>query len=82
MAPLPAGNGYWLLNRNGEIYSFGAAAYQGGSGTSVPAIAITPTAGVGYWIALAAGSVIPRGDATGLSEGRRLAAPVVGIVGG
>jgi hypothetical protein len=39
MAPAPAGNGYWLVAANGQVYNFGAARYLG-SAPSAAAIGL------------------------------------------
>ena len=73
--------GYWTLGRDTALYSFGQAAYHGGSG-QVPApvvsMASTPS-GNGYWLLSANGRVTPFGDATflGSTESMRLNKPVV-----
>jgi len=70
LAPTKDGNGYWLAQAGGGVFSFGDAAFHGslpGEGI-VPAapivgIAATPD-GLGYWLVGADGGVFCFGDAT------------------
>ncbi len=69
MAATPTGNGYWLSQAGGGVYSYGNAAFYG----SLPGLRITPAApivamattpdGRGYWLAGADGGVFAFGDA-------------------
>jgi hypothetical protein len=69
MAPTPDGGGYWLVQRNGGVYSFGDAHFHG----SLPGLGVTPSApivgmaatsdGGGYWLVGADGGVFAFGDA-------------------
>ena len=84
-APLPGGNGYWLVAADGGVFSFGGAKYYGGTGgrhlnALVSAMASTPT-GMGYWLVARDGGVFAFGDApfSGSLAGRALNAPVIGI---
>jgi hypothetical protein len=69
MASTPDGGGYWLVQRNGGIRSFGDAGFFGslpGSGIvpSAPITGIATTAdGRGYWLVGADGGVFTFGDA-------------------
>jgi hypothetical protein len=61
-------NGYWLVQSNGGVFTFGAAQYYGsvpGMGVTIGnAVGIAATAdGRGYWIATSDGNVYPFGDA-------------------
>ncbi len=79
-----SGRGYWLLGRDGSIYSFDAPYYGGLSSVGVQSNAIglaaTPS-GNGYWILGADGGVFSFGDAAfyGSMGGQRLNAPIVSM---
>ncbi len=69
MASMPNGDGYWLAQGNGGVYSFGGAHFFG----SLPGLGVVPTApitgivsttdGGGYWLVGADGGVFAFGDA-------------------
>ncbi len=63
---VPGGKGYWLVARDGGVFSFGAATFYGSAngGSSSPAVSlmVTPDAG-GYWVVRANGTVTGFGDA-------------------
>ncbi len=69
MAPTPEGNGYWLAQAGGGVFSYGDAGFYG----SLPGLGITPAApitgiastpdGKGYWLVGADGGVFAFGDA-------------------
>jgi hypothetical protein len=65
----PSGGGYWILDANGQVFSYGDAAPLGSvavntTGDFDPAAAIVATAdGGGYWVASALGAVYSFGDA-------------------
>ena len=80
-----AGNGYWLVERVGGVFSYGSAPFHGSMGGRplagpTVAMAATPTRS-GYWLAGTDGGVFAFGDATfaGSMGGKALNAPVVGI---
>ena len=65
MAPLESGNGYWLVARDGGIFSFGAAEFFGSTGgmelnSPIVGMAATNTGG-GYWLVAADGGVVGGG---------------------
>jgi hypothetical protein len=65
-APAPTTRqGYWMVERNGNVYAFGDAPFKGGvPGGTTDAVDLEPTAsGNGYWIVNAAGNVFAFGDA-------------------
>ena len=66
MARTPSGNGYWLVARDGGIFTFGDAKFFGsGGGASfgdVVGMAPTPN-GHGYWLSNSVGQVFIFGDA-------------------
>ena len=82
---LEAGNGYWVVNTEGDVAAFGAAPFFGtAAGTSlegiVTAMAATPD-DKGYWLAGSNGGVLAFGDANwyGSASKLHLARRVVGI---
>ena len=79
----PSGGGYWLVARDGGVFTFGDARFHGssaGRGGPVVGLDATRTSG-GYWIADRAGAVSHFGDAPALGDMRfqRLNAPIVGF---
>jgi hypothetical protein len=84
--PTPCRQGYWLLSRDGGVFSFGTAAFHGSTGgmrlnRPVVGMAATPT-GAGYWLVAGDGGIFSFGDAGffGSTGALRLRAPVVGMV--
>jgi hypothetical protein len=63
----PSGHGYWLLGRDGGIFSFGDAAFHGSMGAvrlNGPIIDLAPTpTGNGYWLLGRDGGIFSFGDA-------------------
>jgi hypothetical protein len=85
MAATHDGNGYWIVDSDGGVFSFGDARYLGSMGgrrlnQPVVGVAATPD-GQGYYLAAADGGVFTFGDATfaGSMGGRPLNQPVIGI---
>ena len=81
----PSGNGYWLVARDGGIFTYGAAPYYGSTGSMhlnqpVVGMAATPS-GNGYWLVAADGGIFAFGDAPydGSTGSLRLNQPVVGM---
>jgi hypothetical protein len=86
MAPAPGGTGYWLVARDGGIFTFGTAVFHGSTGAiklarSIVGMAATP-GGKGYWLVAADGGLFTFGDATffGSLGGGGLSEPAVAIV--
>jgi len=85
MAPTPTGLGYWLVGRDGGIFSFGDARFFGSLGgvrLAEPIVAMAATSnGRGYWLVGADGGVFSFGDAHFYgSLGRvHLTAPIVAM---
>jgi ribosomal protein L24E len=85
MASTSTGRGYWLVARDGGIFSFGDAAFFGSTGAirlNQPIVGITPTpTGRGYWFVAADGGVFSFGDARflGSTGAIRLNQPIVGM---
>ena len=89
IAAQPGGGGYWLAERNGGIFSFGTAQFEG----SLPGMGVIPNApvvgmastldGKGYWLVGADGGVFSFGDAgyhgSILDLKLSLAEPIVGV---
>jgi hypothetical protein len=85
IAPTRTGKGYWLVARDGGIFSFGDATFFGSTGAmrlNQPIVGITasPT-GKGYWFVAADGGIFSFGDArfAGSTGAMRLAQPIVGM---
>jgi len=83
----PQTGGYWLLAKDGGVFSFNAPFYgsTGNLRLNQPVVGMTATAdGGGYWFVAADGGVFSFGDATfeGSTGTIRLNRPVVGMAGG
>jgi len=85
MAATSDGKGYWIVDSDGGVFSFGDAVYHGSMGgqplhAPVVGIAVTPD-GNGYWLGAADGGVFSFGTAAfgGSMANTVLAQPVVGI---
>ncbi len=85
MASTPGGGGYWEVDSQGHVATFGDAPNDGSIGghvlaAPVVAMAAAPDGG-GYWEVGADGGIFAYGDAGfyGSTGGRLLDAPVVGI---
>jgi hypothetical protein len=87
MAIDPATEGYWLLAKDGGVFSFDAHFYgsTGNLKLNQPVVGMTATAdGGGYWFVAADGGVFSFGDAHfyGSTGNIHLNQPVVGMAGG
>jgi len=90
IAPMPDGNGYWVVNRRGRVTGYGNAPFLGDVSTLpitrpiVGIAALPPGLGVGYWLTSDDGGVFSFGAAQfrGSMGGVRLNNPVVGIAAG
>ena len=85
MAATRTGRGYWLVARDGGIFSFGDAAFHGSTGAirlnqPIVGMAATPSGG-GYWFVAADGGVFSFGDAPfrGSTGNLRLTKPIVAM---
>ncbi|MHB8188909.1 MAG: glycoside hydrolase family 25 domain-containing protein [Ferrimicrobium sp.] len=94
IAASPGGTGYWLVAKDGGVFDFGSAPFEGSTYTygitgltgphplNAPIVGITatPDAG-GYWLVAADGGIFNFGDAPflGSEGGKALSAPVIGI---
>jgi hypothetical protein len=77
----PAGHGYWIVNADGSVRSYGGAVFHGSAAgvTIHPVVAAAPTPdGGGYWLFAADGGVFAYGNARffGSLGGIALNAPV------
>ncbi|MGE0880213.1 MAG: M23 family metallopeptidase [Acidimicrobiia bacterium] len=77
--------GYWVLGRDGGVFSFGDALFYGSTGSMklnkpVNGMAPSPT-GKGYWLVASDGGIFAYGDATfvGSTGSMRLNKPVNGM---
>jgi hypothetical protein len=83
-APAPP-QGYWLVARDGGIFSFGSARFFGSTGNirlNQPIVGMAGTpGGQGYWFVAADGGIFSYGDARfyGSLGGKRLNKPIVGM---
>jgi N-acetylmuramoyl-L-alanine amidase len=85
MAATPDGGGYWLVGRDGGIFSYGDAHFYGSTGAlrlnaPIVGLAATPD-GKGYWLVARDGGIFNYGDAgfLGSAGALTLNAPVVGM---
>jgi hypothetical protein len=85
MANTPDGNGYWLVDSSGGVFTFGDAQFYGsmaGDYLAAPIVDIAPTPdGHGYWLVAADGGIFTYGDAGfyGSAGDIRLNQPIVGM---
>ncbi len=85
MAATPDGAGYWLVGRDGGIFSYGDARFYGSTGAlhlNAPIVGMASTSdGKGYWLVARDGGVFNYGDAGffGSAGALTLNAPVVGL---
>jgi hypothetical protein len=67
MAATPSGNGYWLVARDGGIFSFGDARFFGSTGAmhlNAPIVGMAAAyTGAGYWLAARDGGIFSFGNA-------------------
>ena len=75
MAATPDGGGYWLVARDGGIFSYGDAGFFGSAGSlplnaPIVGMAATPDGG-GYWLVAADGGIFSYGDARFSGSSRR-----------
>ena len=85
IAATRSGKGYWLLGRDGGIFSYGTAAFYGstsGMQLNQPVVGIAPTpSGHGYWLVASDGGIFSFGDAGfhGSTGAMQLNQPIVGM---
>ncbi len=87
MAATPDGGGYWLVAKDGGVFTFGDAGFHGSTGNlrldaPIVGMAATPDGG-GYWLVAADGGVFTFGDAPfdGSAGSNGLVAPIVAASG-
>jgi hypothetical protein len=85
IAATPKGKGYWLLARDGGIFTYGNARFYGSTGAMrlnkpVVGIAASPK-GKGYWLVASDGGIFTFGRARfhGSTGAMRLNSPIVGM---
>ncbi len=85
MAATPDGAGYWMVGRDGGVYSSGDAGFYGSTGSltlnkPVVGMAATPD-GKGYWFVASDGGIFAYGDAGfyGSTGSIHLNKPIVGM---
>jgi hypothetical protein len=84
-----SGPGYWIVERNGTVRTFGNAQTYGANVRAAgqvtwsrPVVGLAPAPnGSGYWLTDTAGRVVPFGDARGFGSTEYLAleAPIIGM---
>jgi uncharacterized protein YkwD len=85
MAAKPNGNGYWMVGRDGGVFTFGRAQFFGSTGhmrLHKPIVGMASTrSGFGYWLVASDGGVFSFGDARfyGSTGRMRLNKPIVGM---
>ena len=85
IAPTSTSDGYWLLGRDGGVFSFGDAAFTGsipGTGLCQPPAAsamIGSETGEGYWVLTTDGRVLPFGDAAHHGDPGAAGADAIGL---
>ncbi len=85
MTASPSGGGYWLVARDGGVFSYGDARFHGSTGAlalkaPIVGMASTPSGG-GYWLVASDGGIFSFGDARffGSTGALALKAPIVGM---
>jgi hypothetical protein len=85
MTATPGGGGYWLVARDGGVFSYGDARFFGSTGAlalkaPIVGMASTPDGG-GYWLVASDGGIFSFGDAPffGSMGGKHLDRPIVGM---
>ena len=77
--------GYWLLGRDGGVFSFGSAGFFGSTGDirlNRPVVSMAPTpSGNGYWFVASDGGIFAFGDAGffGSTGDMALNSPIIGM---
>ena len=81
----PAGGGYWLVARDGGIFTYGTSHFygsMGGAHLNQPVFSMAPTStGKGYWLVARDGGIFTFGDAQfhGSTGNFALSQPIEGI---
>jgi hypothetical protein len=85
LAAHPTRPGYWILGRDGGVFTYGEARFFGSTGAiplNAPVVGIAPTpTGDGYWLVALDGGIFSFGDARffGSTGALTLNAPVIGM---
>jgi hypothetical protein len=74
IVPTADGKGYLMVAKDGGVFAFGDAHYEGScasiGGCDAPAVAVVPDAtGSGYWLLLSNCDMVPFGDAPKIADG-------------
>jgi ribosomal protein L24E len=83
--PVPPGQGYWLVAKDGGIFSYGNASFKGSTGNialNQPIVGMTARPdGSGYWFVAADGGIFAFGDVGfyGSTGAIKLNRPIVGM---
>jgi outer membrane protein assembly factor BamB len=82
--PQSTHSGYWMVARDGGIFSFGGAPFCGSTGNlplNRPIVGMAGTSGPGYWLVASDGGIFAFGSAAfhGSTGGIALNRPVVGM---
>ncbi len=78
MAATPSGNGYWLVAKDGGVFTFGDATFNGSASgqSNAPVVGIVPTSnGGGYWLGAQDGGLFTFGNAPFNGSGGRATSP-------
>ena len=67
IASTPAGDAYWMLNKNGRVFAFGNTRPHGSPAGIIAADLAATSTGAGYWVLGKGGGVFPFGDAVELA---------------
>jgi len=86
MAARPGGDGYWMIARDGGVFSFGRAPFIGSGANlpqSSPFVGMLPsTTGKGYIMLRQNGGIAAFGDAPALGDGAgRMFGRAIGVAG-
>jgi hypothetical protein len=73
IVPTPDGKGYLMVAKDGGVFAFGNAHFEGScasiGGCDAPAVAVVPDAtGNGYWLLLSNCDMVPFGDAPKITD--------------
>jgi len=83
IVPTPDGKGYLMVAKDGGVFAFGDAHFEGScaniGGCNAPAVAVVPDAtGAGYWLLLSNCDMVPFGDAPKITDSNCESSAVTG----
>ena len=83
IVPTPDGKGYLMVAKDGGVFAFGDAHFEGScasiGGCDAPAVAVVPDAtGAGYWLLLSNCDMVPFGDAPKITDSNCQSSAVTG----